>query len=1060
MESPHVLHRRSIAAALLTILTLTSTVLFAQQLTSANQSLEQIPTLVMGVPVSREIGASEVHSYRITLASGQYARLVIDQRGLDLVVRVVGPDGRQLKEVDSPNGNQGPELVSVVAEENGTYQVEIRPLKKDARGNYEVRFAELRVATVQDRSLVAAQTAYAAGEHARLQKRPREAIKKYEEALELYRATADSTGEIATLNIIAAGYNAIGEKQKSLDYYDQRLQLHERMGNRLEQANTLRTMGAVYNSADANSAPGIVERQKALEFFHRAVALYKEVNDPKREAYTLAEIGGIYNAIGERQTALECFNQALQIQRTVGDRRREAYTLAYLGGTYNALGEKQKALDYFSQAVPLFKASHDRFGEASILTQLGGVYFSLGESDKALENLDRALRLHKAVGNPNWEASTLTQIGAVYSSLGDGQKALDYLNQALPLQKALNNRGWEAHTLTYMGAVYSSLGDWTKAMECFNQALKLSRAALDRNGEANIHLNMAKAERNRNNLAIARQHIESALEIIESLRTTITSHDLRASYLASKRDYYEFYIDLLMRLQEEAPSKGYDAAALQASERARARSLLETLSEAAFDIREGVDSQLLRREHELQKQINNKDMQRLLLLSSKPDEGQTEKIEKELNALLTDYTEVRAQIRVRSPRYAALMQPEPLSLREIQEQILDEETLLLEYALGDEKSYLWAVTQTDLMSFVLPKRAVVESAARRVYELLTSSHKIEARRASELAASELSRMVLGPARAALLKKKRLLIVSEGALQYVPFAALSVPEEQQSTRSYEPLITRYEVINLPSASVVAVVRRETSGRQVAPKAIAVLADAVFQNDDTRLQQVQAEAKPSTTNPDAQRSNQNDLMRSATESGITRFQRLPFTRQEAEAIVSQAGESNSLKALDFDASRDTVFNGKLDQYRIVHFATHGLLNSRHPELSGIVLSLVDKKGHARDGFLRTHDIYNLKLRANLVVLSACRTALGNEVKGEGLLSLTRGFMYSGAPQVVASVWDVKDEATAKLMKHFYQKILRDGLRPAAALRAAQLLLLKEPRWEAPYYWAGFTLQGDWR
>jgi len=169
---------------------------------------------------------------------------------------------------------------------------------------------------------------------------------------------------------------------------------------------------------------------------------------------------------------------------------------------------------------------------------------------------------------------------------------------------------------------------------------------------------------------------------------------------------------------------------------------------------------------------------------------------------------------------------------------------------------------------------------------------------------------------------------------------------------------------------------------------------------------------------------------------------------------------LKALDFAASRDTVFDAKLDQYRIVHFATHGLLNSRHPELSGLVLSLIDKDGRARDGFLRTHDIYNLKLRAELVVLSACRTALGNDVKGEGLLGITRGFMYSGTPRVVASLWDVRDQATSKLMSEFYEKMLRGGLRPAAALRAAQLMLLKDPRWQSPYYWAGFTLQGDWK
>lgn len=1041
---PHLLRVWGIAVVI-SALAVVPASLFAQQSET---------DLVPRAPLSRQMNGSEVHSYRITLAAGQFARVVVEQRGIDVVVRVVSADGRQVAEVDTPNGEQGPELVPIVSEEARTYRVEVRPLKKDGRGNYEVRLDEVRIATAQDRSLVTANAAYAEADKARAQKRRPDAIRKYEEALQLYRTAANRDGEIATLNILASGYHAVGEKQKSLDHYDQVLKIYRDEGNRQGEADTLHSIGTVYNMPDQNSVPGPTERRKALEYLYQATALYKELKSPKREAFALNEIGGIYNALGEWQKALQHFNQALLIQRNVRDQKREGYTLASIGNTYNALGEKRTALEYLNQSLAPFKASNDRFGEASALTQIAAVHSSLGETDKALEYFDQALPLHKSAGNRAWEAATLTQIGAVHHARGEGQKALQFLTQALPLQKSLSNRGWEAHTLTYMGTVYSSLGDWPKASESFNQALALSRMMFDRNVEANVLLNLARAERNRNNLADARQHTEKAIEIIESMRTTIVSQDWRASYLASKRDYYDLYIDLRMKQHQESPGNGHDAAALQASERARARSLLETLTETRIDIREGVDPQLLERERALQQQINNKELQRIRLLAGKPADEQTQRIDKDLNALLTDYNEVRAAIRARSPRYDALMQPEPLALRDIQKQVLDEETLLLEYALGDEKSYLWVVTQTELKSFVLPKRAVIEAAARRVYDLLTTSNKREAKRAAEVAAMELGQIVLGPA-AALLENKRLLIVSEGALQYVPFNALSLRDGQP----YQPLIATNEVINLPSASVLAVLRREASGRQVAPKAVAVLADAVFQSDDARLLQAR-QNRASHTSADSQLDEQSELIRSAKDSGVFNFQRLPFTRQEAEAIANLAGEARSLKALDFSASRDTVFNAGLDQYRIVHFATHGLLNSRHPELSGIVLSLVDKDGRARDGFLRTHDIYNLKLRANLVVLSACRTALGNEVRGEGLLGLTRGFMYSGTPRVVASLWDVRDEATSKLMTHFYQKMLREGLRPAAALRAAQLALLKDPRWEAPYFWAGFTLQGDWK
>jgi CHAT domain-containing protein len=190
------------------------------------------------------------------------------------------------------------------------------------------------------------------------------------------------------------------------------------------------------------------------------------------------------------------------------------------------------------------------------------------------------------------------------------------------------------------------------------------------------------------------------------------------------------------------------------------------------------------------------------------------------------------------------------------------------------------------------------------------------------------------------------------------------------------------------------------------------------------------------------------------------RLPGTRQEAEQIVAMVPAAESRLALDFAASRETATNAELSQYRYVHFSTHGLLNSVHPELSGVVFSLVNEHGQAQDGFLRAHEIFNLRLPAEVVVLSACQTGIGKEIRGEGLVSLTRGFMHAGAPRVVVSLWDVSDLGTTELMVRFYHGMLKEGMRPAAALRAAQLSLMNDNRWASPYYWASFTLQGEWR
>ena len=293
------------------------------------------------------------------------------------------------------------------------------------------------------------------------------------------------------------------------------------------------------------------------------------------------------------------------------------------------------------------------------------------------------------------------------------------------------------------------------------------------------------------------------------------------------------------------------------------------------------------------------------------------------------------------------------------------------------------------------------------------------------------------------------------MQYLPFSALPAPDADGKATTV-PLIANHEVIAGPSASAVAILRKETAGRKAAKKAVAILADPVFSPNDARFAQQKSRAiTPSPTASSASEAN-----RSVPDTGDQDFVRLRFSRNEAEEIARLAPADSVLKALDFDASRDTVLRPDFGDYRIVHFATHSLLNNAHPELSGVVLSLVDRAGRPQNGFLRLYDIYNLRLNADLVVLSACQTALGEEIKGEGLVGLTRGFLYAGAPRVVATLWKVDDRTTSEVMKRFYEGMLARGQRPAAALRDAQVAMLKAKGWEAPYYWAAFTLQGEWR
>jgi CHAT domain-containing protein/Tfp pilus assembly protein PilF len=760
-------------------------------------------------------------------------------------------------------------------------------------------------------------------------------------------------------------------------------------------------------------------------------------------------------------------------------------TLNNIGWVYDSLGDKQKALDFYNQALPMWRAVSNRSGwagEAMTLNNIGDVYNSLGGKQKALDFFILALALARSVGDRSGEAKTLNDLGLAYCSLGDKQKALGFYNQALPIERAVGDRSWEAKTLNNIGDVYDSLGERQRALDYYNQALPLQRAIGDGPGEARTLGNIARVKEGLQQLLDAHNCLKEALAIIESLRTKIVSPELRASYFSSQSGYYSFYVYVLMRLHRLHPEEGYDRLAFEASERGKARGLLDLLNEAEAHVYRGADPQLLDRETTLRQQLDAQAQLRTKLLSGPHTPEQRDELEQRLRELTTQYDQVEAEIRQKSPQYAALTQPHHASVAEIQKQISDPGTVLLEYQLGEERSYLWLVSSTTFVSYELPTRGEIEQAARQAYALLTArvQRRVQADKEYESAAAALSYLLLRKV-GSQLGHQRLVIVADGALNYIPFSALPAPLDraldatgsQTEKRSFVPLLVDHEVVQLPSASVLGLLRRETASRQIATQQVFVVADPVFSAQDPRVKQsVRPQGSSSTAQNQVQIAHDrasviteieaSQLARSAEDAGVTRggnsLPRLEGTRAEGQTIAALAPAQSKL-VLDFGANRTTVTNTDLTQYRYVHFATHGLLDTQYPELSGLVLSMVNERGEPVNGFLRLQDIFNLNLPVELVVLSACQTGIGKAVRGEGLLGLTRGFMYAGSPRVVVSLWKVDDAATAELMKRFYEGMLRQNLRPAAALRAAQLVMWQESEWRAPYYWAAFVLQGEW-
>jgi CHAT domain-containing protein/Tfp pilus assembly protein PilF len=896
---------------------------------------------------------------------------------------------------------------------------------------------------------------------------------EYRRAYNLSKTIDFPAGQAQALNRMGLGAFVTGDLDNALTHFKQALTVWQSIGDAKGQAEAAINLGyALGNGGDT---------YKALESYNKSLELCRNVGDIKGIALALTAIGGINNSLGEKQKALENHRQAVDLFRRIGDKNGEAAALNGIGYVYDSSGDKELALKSYLHALDLYTSTGNRRAMTITAGYVGNTLFSMGEKVKALTYLERKLRSSQLLKDIRIEAYALKDIGASHEANGNRDLALNYYQKSLVLSRKAGDRRGQIYVLNRIGNIYKIKGELQASLGRYNDALALARALEDHNEIAATLYNIALVDRDLGKLREAGDRIKESIEVIESLRKRIFGAEIRAGFLSTVHQYYELYIDVLMQLDRLHGTSGNTSLVEKAfwiSEQARSRSLLDTLREVKLDLRQGVSTELLDRERRLQELLNRKAERYMKLKETNKSKNLLTSLQREIEEYVTEYKEVQAQVKARSPAFAALAEIITPSLSEVQKQILDSDSLLLEFSLGEPRSYLWVISSQSVNSFTLSGRSEIESLSRNICDLLKDpgknitsgpeSSKGENATANfryQNLASTLSKLLLGPAKK-LLDNKRLIIVPDGALHYLPFAALPDPSiEPAGNAAVTPLMVGHEIVILPSVSTIALIRDQVKDRKSAPKAIAILADPVYEINDSRISSENDSGQRSSGKGVAADPYSADLVRSIAEvTGAQRgtlFRRLPFAAQEAETISSLVSPDDCLKAVAFDATRELAMSSKLADYRIIHFATHGLLNSQTPELSGIVLSLVDRQKQSRDGFLRLNEIYQLKLSAELVVLSACQTGLGKEIRGEGLVGLTRGFMYAGAPRVISTLWEIDDRASTELMKYFYEGMFGSKrYRPGEALRFAQIEMWKRDRWNSPYYWAAFRLEGEWR
>lgn len=766
----------------------------------------------------------------------------------------------------------------------------------------------------------------------------------------------------------------------------------------------------------------------ALASYGDARGLFHALGDRSGEARILSEIGLMTVLMGEHQKSLDYYRQALELSRD--DPKRKAVVLDFIGRAYSEMNELDLAQPYFRDALTLCRKTQYHKFIAYTLNDLGALFVKQDKFRIAERFHKEALvELEKYVPDDGEGglAETQAYLADAQSASGEYGAAIQNYQHALSFQEQAGDVVGEAQTRVSLGRAAMNLQDRDLALQSFLKASELYREVHNRGGESTSRFLAAKIFQLQGDYDRAQDQVESAITLAEEVRALTPGIHLRTAYFASLETMYRLKIELLLR-QDPVPELQREMA-FDVLQRAQSRALVDALAARIVPEDLSCGSGLASQRNGLLAELKKHNQRMQLFIRDRLAKSVIEDLFISIRRLEVALEEVEADCSEAQPRTEMLLAG-AISLSEVREQILDQQSALLQFYLAAPHSYLWVVTRSATQLIRLPSKAWLEHQVDRVVKFGPAGDWTANQ---ETALVSLCQKLL-PA-LILPGIRKWIVVPDGTFHSLPFTLLAGKAGP-----------RIEVIKIPSASAIRAIRKVNEATHFHQLQLALFADPVFDAQDSRVTRL---VHGSTA----------EARRGSTRGS---YARLLFSQHEARVISRLVPRDQVLFLRDFDATRDAVIAADLNRFRMVHFATHSIVDERHPDLSGILFSLVDRNGRRIPGYLLLNDIYRMKLRADLVVLSSCVSALGRQQAGEGPISLARGFLYAGSRAVVASLWEADDEATAEFMGAFYRHMLKDNLAPSEALSRTQAEFRHHPsrKLRNPYYWAGFELYGDWQ
>ncbi len=822
-----------------------------------------------------------------------------------------------------------------------------------------------------------------------------EATRSAESALALGQKAGDLVQQLRATNILALALFRAGQTGESIRRYEEAATIAHQANDRTSQALALTRAGSLLRVSALY--------EEALYCFGRAIELYRHEKNPRGEALARSSLSTVYSETGDFENARRQLQSALPLAKELNDKWLDETLLLKLGIVEKEAGNLEGALGFGLQALAL---DSEQDYEAA--------------KREERRTLEQTLEAPQTAGLTRLEL--MFHLGTVYAALGEHRQSASFFERALAVSRERRRPLVSAVMLGNLAGSQLRLGDAARAKELAAQALdRLRQSGGSKHWESIFLYYLAEAERALGAGEAALAGFREAVEAVEQARSlSIPSEVSRAGIVSARHEVFAGAIDFLV-----GRNRGDEA--FEIAEAWHARAFLDILTESRIDPSSDLSAAEREQEDKLFARISA--VQKELWRPEVPPAREQE-LKAQLAAAESDLEAFQFAVRRANPRYADIKYPRPLKSAQIAKGFQGKETALVEFVVGEQKSFAWAVSRGKVTTVTLPPRKEIDglvagyraALSERVSALTVKS----ATACADALGAELYQKLFAPLEPHLAEARTLVVVPDGSLLYLPFETL------RSADAY--LLERFAVSYAPSATALAVIQGARRGAGGEPRGIVAFGDPVYTNakyDPAEVLSAQAERRFDLT-------------------------QLPYTRGEVTGITALFPTAERRTFWGADAREERVKSEDLSRSRYLHFAAHGVIDETHPMRSGIVLSSApDSK---EDGILQMSEVMRLKLNAEVVTLSACRTGLGKLLRGEGVIGLTRAFQYAGADNVVVSLWNVNDIATAELMKAFYQNLTR-GLAKDEALRQAKLQLLrgKQRAWAHPYFWAAFVLVG---